>query len=66
MEITPEQAQIGKDNFNEVVGLTRRDFIKGTAAAGVGLGALYFDYEKLNGSPIKAAFIGCEMKPMCC
>ncbi|MBC7965560.1 MAG: Gfo/Idh/MocA family oxidoreductase, partial [Fuerstia sp.] len=59
MEITPEQTQIGKDNFNEVVGLTRRDFIKGTAAAGVGLGALYFDYGKLNGSPIKAAFIGC-------
>ena len=59
VEITPEQIQIGKDNFNEVVGLTRRDMMKATAAAGVGLGALYFDYEKLNGSPIKAAFIGC-------
>jgi len=59
VEITPEQIQIGKDNFNEVVGLTRRDMMKATAAAGVGLGALYFDYEKLNGSPVKAAFIGC-------
>ncbi|HQX50963.1 MAG TPA: Gfo/Idh/MocA family oxidoreductase [Planctomycetaceae bacterium] len=59
MEITPEQVQIGKDNFNEVVGITRRDMMKATAAASVGLGALYFNYEKLNGSPIKAAFIGC-------
>ena len=59
MEITPEQTQIGKDNFNEVVGITRRDMMNATAAAGVGLGALYFDYEKLNGSPVKAAFIGC-------
>ncbi len=59
MEITPEQTQIGKDNFNEVVGITRRDMMKATAAVGVGLGAMYFDYDKLNGSPIKAAFIGC-------
>lgn len=59
MEITPEQTQIGKDNFNEVVGITRRDLMKATAAVGVGLGAMYFDYDKLNGAPIKAAFIGC-------
>ena len=35
MEITPEQTQIGKDNFNEVVGITRRDMMKATAAAGI-------------------------------
>lgn len=58
MLATPEQEAIGKDNFNEVVGLTRRDFIKGAAAAGTGLGALYFGYEKLKGNPVKVAFIG--------
>ena len=59
MDITPEQAQIGKDNFNEAVGITRRDLMKAAAATSVGAGALYFNYEKLNGSPVKTAFIGC-------
>lgn len=58
MLVTPEQEAIGKDNFNEVVGYTRRDFIKGAAAAGTGLGALYFGYEKLKGDRVKVAFIG--------
>ncbi|MDA1231551.1 MAG: Gfo/Idh/MocA family oxidoreductase, partial [Planctomycetota bacterium] len=59
MDLTPEQIQIGKDNFNEVVGITRRDMMKAAAAGTIGVGALYFDYGKLNGDPIKAAFIGC-------
>ena len=59
MELTPEQTQIGKDNFNEAVGFTRRDALKTAAAGSIGLGALYFDYQKLNGTPVKAAFIGC-------
>lgn len=58
MLTTPEQEQIGKDNFNEVVGLTRRDFMKTAAAAGTGLGALYFGYSKLKGKPVRTAFIG--------
>ena len=33
MLLTPEQEKIGKDNFNEVVGVSRRDFMKGAAAA---------------------------------
>ncbi len=59
MLLTPEQEQIGKDNFNEAVGFTRRDFIKTAAAAGTGLGALYFGYKKLEGDPVRTAFIGC-------
>ena len=33
MQLTPEQQQIGKDNFNEAVSFTRRDFLIGGAAA---------------------------------
>ena len=58
MLLTPEQEQIGKDNFNEVVGISRRDFMKTAAAAGTGLGALYFGYSKLKGKPVRTAFIG--------
>ena len=59
MLLTPEQEQIGRENFNEVVGLSRRDFMKGAAAAGTGLGAYYFGYQKLEGKPVRTAFIGC-------
>lgn len=58
MQLTAEQKAIGKDNFNEAVGFTRREFMKGAAAAGTGLGALYFGYDKLQGEPVRTAFIG--------
>lgn len=58
MLLTPEQEQIGNDNFHEVLGFTRRDFMKGAAAAGTGLGAFYFGYSKLKGKPVRTAFIG--------
>ena len=53
MLLTPEQEQIGNDNFHEVVGVSRRDFMKTAAAAGTGLGALYFGYSKLAGKPVR-------------
>jgi predicted dehydrogenase len=59
MDITPEQNEIGKDNFNEAVAFTRREMLMAAAVGASGLGALYFHYEKLNGSPVRAAFIGC-------
>ncbi|MBD3672446.1 MAG: Gfo/Idh/MocA family oxidoreductase [Planctomycetaceae bacterium] len=58
MKLTPEQIQIGKDNFHEAVGYTRRDFFKGAAAATTGLGAMYFGYENLEGEPVRVGFIG--------
>lgn len=58
MLLTPEQQQIGKDNFTEVMGMQRRDFIKAAAAAGTGLGAVYFGYGALKGKPVRTAFIG--------
>ncbi len=58
MPLTPEEKQIGKDNFNDVVGHSRRDFLKGALTGGIGLGAAYFGYEKLQGDRVKVAFIG--------
>ncbi len=61
LELTAEQRQIGKDNFHEAVGVTRRDFIKGVGAAGVvsgaGLGAMYFGYGKVT-DPVRVGVIG--------
>ncbi len=58
MQLTPEQKQLGKDNFNEAVGYSRREWLKGAAAAGTGLGAFYFGYEKLKGERVRVGFIG--------
>ena len=58
MQLTPEQKQLGKENFNEAVGFSRREFITGAAAAGTGLGAFYFGYEKLKGERVRVGFIG--------
>jgi hypothetical protein len=39
MNLTPEQQKVGKENFNEAVAVTRRDFLSGTVAAGLATGA---------------------------
>ncbi len=54
--LTPEQRALGRANANEVLGSTRRDFLKAAAVAPA-LGAFYFGY---NGIPkaVKAAIIG--------
>jgi predicted dehydrogenase len=60
MNFTPEQREIGKQNFQDAIdtaGVTRRAFLK-TAAAAPALGAFYFGYQKLTGSPVKVGFIG--------
>lgn len=62
MNLTPEQRALGKDNFNSVVGFTRRDFLLGTLAAGLasgaGLGAYYFGYEPQVSNPVRIGVIG--------
>ncbi len=64
MNLSPEERQIGKDNFYNVVGseYTRRAFLKKTLAAGAvsgtGLGAMYFGYEKFAGDPVRVGVIG--------
>ena len=61
MNLSPEEKQVGKDNFNEATGTTRRDFLKGgiaaTVAAGTAgaLGGYYFKYTKVD-DPLRVRF----------
>jgi predicted dehydrogenase len=65
LNLTPEQKEIGKGNFNRVVGdfaVNRRDFMKGLLAAGAVLpvsAAAYYGYDSNKvGKPVKAGLIG--------
>ena len=58
MQLSPIQKQIGKDNFNEAVGFTRRSLLKGAAGGAAGLGSLYFGYGELKGKPVRVGVIG--------
>ena len=58
LNLTPEQKQVGRENFQTALGFTRRDFLAG-AAVGVPLGAFCFGYAKLDGNPVRAGIIGC-------
>jgi predicted dehydrogenase len=63
MNLSPEEKKIGKDNFQEAVGTTRRDFLKGGIAATVAagsigaLGGYYFGYNKIS-NPLRVGVIG--------
>lgn len=61
LSLSAEDKQVGQDNYHEAVGVTRRDFIKGVASAGVvsgaGLGAMYFGYGKVD-NPVRVGVIG--------
>ena len=60
-QLTPEEKKIGKDNFDEAIGVTRRDFLQGVigagAVSGAGLGAMYFGYSKVA-DPVRVGVIG--------
>ncbi|HEX5442340.1 MAG TPA: Gfo/Idh/MocA family oxidoreductase, partial [Pirellulales bacterium] len=62
MHLTPEEKSVGQQNFHNVVGVTRRDFLKTGLAAGAvsgaGLGAMYFGYEATLAKPLRVGFIG--------
>jgi predicted dehydrogenase len=56
--VTAEQRALGRENANTALGLTRRDFLKGAAAAPA-LGAFYFGYKSMGEQkPVRAAIIG--------
>ena len=62
MNLSPEEKEIGKQNFLEAVGTTRRDFLKGTvlggAATGATLGATYFNYGAIGKERLRVGIIG--------
>ena len=62
MNLSEPQKTIGKENFTDVVNITRRDFLTGTLAAGIatgaGLGSIYFGYGKSVGDPLRVGFLG--------
>ncbi len=62
MDLTPEEKSIGKQNFNQAIGTTRRDFLLGTVASvgatGAGAGAAYFGYGAKLEDPLRVGIIG--------
>jgi predicted dehydrogenase len=62
MNLTPEEKAVGKQNFYEAAGATRRDFLKGTIAAttvaGATLGAAYYKYGKIGSERLRVGLIG--------
>ena len=56
MNFKPDEREIGKQNYQDALGVSRRSFLKAAAAAPA-LGAFYFGYEKLK-NPVKVGFIG--------
>ena len=68
MNLSPEERAIGRDNYYEATGVTRRDFLRGVvgagAVSGAGLGSMYFGYgnqadpNKGLGDPLRVGIIG--------
>ncbi len=57
MHLTPEQKQVGRDNFYNTLGVTRRSLLKAAVAAPAA-GAFYFGYSQQGGNPVRAGLIG--------
>lgn len=66
MNLTPEEKEVGKQNFLEAAGhnlhANRRDFLKGTIAggaiAGASLGAMYYGYGSIKNDRLRVGIIG--------
>ncbi len=62
MDLSPEEKEVGKQNFLEAAGATRRDFLKGTvlatATAGTTLGAAYYKYGEIGNDRLRVGIIG--------
>ena len=61
MNLSPEEREVGRDNFHSVLGVTRREFLAGSVAAasvsGASLGAFYFSYNQVK-DPLRVGIIG--------
>jgi predicted dehydrogenase len=62
MNLSAEQKRAGKQNFDEAVGTTRRDFLKSSVLAGgvaaAGLGGVYFGYGGRIDDRLRIGIIG--------
>jgi predicted dehydrogenase len=62
MYLSPEEKAVGQGNFQNAIGVNRRDFLKSGivagAVSGAGLGAMYFGYEASVANPLRVGFIG--------
>ncbi len=63
MNLTPEEKKVGKQNFDEATGSTRREFLQTTILAGgalatVGLGAKYFGYGPKLDEKLRVGVVG--------
>ncbi|MEM8679370.1 MAG: Gfo/Idh/MocA family oxidoreductase [Planctomycetota bacterium] len=62
MSLSPEEKEVGQENYHEALGYTRRDFFRGSLAAGIGAaaagGAMYFGYDANLGDPVRVGVIG--------
>lgn len=60
--MTPEEKEVGRDNYYEAVGFNRRDLLKGIVGSGAvtmgGLGAAYFNYGATVEKPVRVGVIG--------
>ena len=57
MNLNEQQRRIGQDNFFDALKLTRRNLFSALVAVPSAT-AFYWGYERLNGSPVRAALIG--------
>jgi len=57
MNLDAKQRQIGTDNFNDVLQLTRRDFLAGVAS-GATVASVYWGYTELKAEPVRVGIIG--------
>ena len=62
MNLSEDEKTIGKENYYDALGVTRREFFQGALAAGAGVtasaGAMYFGYGATLGDPVRVGVIG--------
>ena len=58
MYLSDKEWQAGKDNFQDAVAVTRRQFLSGAVGAPAAAAAMYFGYGQLQGEPVRVGIIG--------